>query len=52
MNSSTINRYRESSAVTSPIKISDQKNISFPEDSALDAITKEVGIFLFFILIL
>ncbi len=48
MNSSTINRYRESSAVTSPTKIFDQNDISFPEDSALDAIAKEVGIFISF----
>lgn len=41
MSSSTVSRYRESSAVTSPIKVYDQNNCSFAEDYALDAIAKE-----------
>ncbi len=49
MSSSTVSRYRESSAVTSPIKIYDQNNISFAEEYALDAIAKEVCIYLIFL---
>jgi hypothetical protein len=44
MSSSTVSRYRESSALTSPSKIYDQNNSSFAEDYALDAIAKEVCI--------
>ena len=42
MSSSTVSRYREPAAVTSPIKVYDQNNCSFAEDYALDAIAKEV----------
>ncbi len=46
MSSSTVSRYRESSAVTSPTKIYDQHNSSFAEDYALDAIAKKVSYFI------
>jgi len=45
MSSSTVSRYRESSAITSPSKIYDQNNSSLAEDYALDAIAKEVCIY-------
>ena len=38
-----MSRYRQSSAVTSPVKISEELNSSLAEDSALDAIAKEVS---------
>jgi hypothetical protein len=42
MSSSTVSRYRESSAVSSPTKIYDQNNTSFTEEYAFDIIAKEV----------
>jgi hypothetical protein len=46
MSSSTSSRYRESAAVTAPTKVHDQNSTSFAEEHALDAIAKEVYIFL------
>jgi hypothetical protein len=46
MSSSTSSRYRESAAVTAPTKVHDQNSTSFAEEHALDAIAKEVSIFL------
>jgi uncharacterized membrane protein YagU involved in acid resistance len=51
MNGSRPGRYRESAAVTAPTNIYNEHNTSFVEEHALDAIAKEVCLYLFLSLI-